>query len=175
MSAALRDVMIGGMNPEDLLKGRTRETQIRRDALGNWWNGQDPVSHPILKKRFDGWVDRAEDGRFCLSNEINWAYIALEGPPYWVQSIEMRDGIVELLLSGERREPLDPSTLSETESGELYCRVRDGRCHALFENHAAVQLMDYLGEDEDGVYLDLFGEKVRIPAQEPSAHGAAKD
>lgn len=163
MSVALPSVMIGSMNPEDLLKGRTRETQIRRDALGNWWNGEDPISHPILKKRFDGWVDKAEDGRFCLSNEINWAYIALEGPAYWVQSVEIGDGVVELLLSGERREALDPSTLAQSESGELYCMVRDGRCHAIFENHAAVQLMDHFGEDDEGTYLDLFGEKVRIP------------
>lgn len=160
------------MNPEDFLKGRTRETEIRRDALGRWWNAEDPISHPILKKRFDGWVDKAEDGRYCLSNEINWAYIALEGPAYWVQSVEFVDGRVELLLSGERREPLDPSTLSQSESGELYCKVRGGRCHALFENHAAVQLMDRIHEDEGGLYLDLFGEKARVPVRDPGEASA---
>lgn len=154
------------MNPEDFLKGRTRETQIRRDALGRWWNGEDPISHPILKKRFDGWVDKADDGRYCLSNEINWAYIALEGPPYWVESIEITDGGVEMQLSGERKESLDTSTLFQTDAGELYCAVREGRCHAIFQNHAAVQLMEHIHEDEDGLYLDLFGSKHRIPVRE---------
>ena len=95
------------MDPAQFLQGRTRETKIRRDARGHWFDGQDRISHPNLTRSFDSWVDRAEDGRFCLSNSINWAYVEIEGPAYFVKDVEVSDRGIVLLLSGDRREPLD--------------------------------------------------------------------
>ena len=34
------------MEPSQFLKGRTRETKIRRDAAGRWFNDGDPIDHP---------------------------------------------------------------------------------------------------------------------------------
>jgi hypothetical protein len=148
------------MDPSALLAGRTRETKIRRDRYGRWYEGGEPLEHPNLTRSFDAWVDRAEDGRFCLSNDINWAYVAIEGPAYFVRGVERGASALILLLSGDRREPLRGETLRQGPDGALYCDVREGRCPALFDNHAALQLSDFIGEDEEGAYVDLPSGRV---------------
>ncbi len=149
------------MDPASFLQGRTRETKIRRDVRGRWFNDQDPVDHPNLVRCFNGWIDRAEDGRFCLSNDINWAYIEIEGAPYLVRDLNIDGNDVHLSLTGEREELLDPATLRVDAHGVLWCAVREGRCPACFDTHAANKLGDLIDEDEEGMFLRLAGGKVR--------------
>ena len=151
------------MDPAQFLQGHTRETEIRRDARGRWFNGHDLIDHPNLTRSFDGWVDRAEDGRFCLSNSINWAYVEIEGPAYFVKDVVPSAEGVGLLLSGDLRERLDPASLRQGPEGALWCAVREGRCPARFDNHAIGKMSDWIREDEDGVYVLIGGEKVRPP------------
>jgi hypothetical protein len=151
------------MDPAEFLQGRTRETEIRRDARGRWFNGPDPIDHPNLSRSFDSWVDRAEDGRFCLSNSINWAYVEIEGPAYFVKDVAPTDAGVGLLLSGGAEEQLDPASLRQGPEGALWCAVREGRCPARFDNHAVSKMSEWIREDDDGVYLLIGGKKVRPP------------
>lgn len=148
-----------------MIAGRTRETKIRRDARGRWFDGADPIEHPLLTQAFDAWIDRAEDGRYCLRNDINWAYVTIEGAPVFVRSLELEgEGArVWLQLSGGRREALDPSTLREDREGALHCQVRGGTLAARFDPHAAMQLAPIVAEDSQGTYLALGGTKVRPP------------
>jgi hypothetical protein len=163
------------MDPAQFLQGRTRETELRRDARGRWFSGEDPINHPNLTRSFDSWIDRAEDGRFCLSNSINWAYVAIEGPAYFVKDVEPAPEGVGLVLSGDLRERLDPASLRQGPEGALWCAVREGRCPARFDNHAVSKMSDSIREDEDGVYLLISGEKVRPPeADDPLSLGLEK-
>ena len=150
------------MDPNQALAGRSRETTIVRDAQGRWFQDGQPLAHPNLTRAFDRWVERAEDGRYCLKNDINWAYITLEGPPFFVRSVQAdpRTGVT-LLLSNDKREALRPETLRMDGEGVLYCDVGDGSMVARFDRHAATQLESVLGEDEAGVYLELAGERFR--------------
>ena len=143
------------MEPSQFLKGRTRETKISRDAGGRWFNDGDAIDHPNLVRSFAQWVDRAEDGRFCLSNDINWAYIAIEGPAYFVVDATIGEDGITLQLSGDRSEKLAADSLREDEHGALWCAVREGRCPARFENHAATKLADLIGEDAQGMHLTI--------------------
>ncbi len=157
--------MILAMDPAKMLKGRTRETDARRDARGQWWKGDDPVDHPNLAASFDGWIERAEDGRLCLSNDINWAYVAIEGPPYFVRSVSVDQGEVTLRLSGGQRERLDPATLRVGPEGALWAQIKNGTLAARFDNHAAVGLEAFLGEGEDGEpQFDFGAGPVRPPS-----------
>jgi hypothetical protein len=163
------------MDPGQFLEGRTRETEIRRDASGRWFNGEDRIEHPNLTRSFDSWVDRAEDGRFCLSNSINWAYIDIEGPAYFVKDIQADAHGIGLALSGDLREPLDPASLRQGPEGALWCAVREGRCPARFDNHAVSKMSEWIREDEDGVYVLIGGEKVRPPeTDDPLSLGLEK-
>ena len=168
-------VIVMAEDPARFLQGRTRETQIRRDAAGRWFNGADRIDHPNLVRSFDGWIDRAEDGRFCLTNAINWAYVEVAGPAYFVRDVTTGADGVTLHLSGGLEEVLDPSSLRQGPEGALWCTVREGRCPARFDNHAVSKLSDVVEEDADGVYVEIAGSKVRPPSiDDPLSLGAEK-
>jgi hypothetical protein len=167
------------MDPREMLQGRSRETTIVRDAQGRWSQDGQPLEHPNLTRAFDRWIERAEDGRYCLKNDINWAYFTLQGPPFFVRSLEV-DGnrAVTLILSNDKREPLRAESVRVGEDGALYCDVGDGSMVARFDRHAATQLETLLGEDADGVYLELAGRRIRPktvhdPLRPLSAPGAS--
>lgn len=150
------------VEPGQFLEGRTRETTIVRDAQGRWFFDGEPLEHPNLTRAFDRWVARADDGRYCLKNDINWAYVKLEGPPFFVRSLQIdAGGGVSLLLSNDAHEPLRARTLRADDAGALYCDVGDGSMVARFDRHAAAQLEALIGEDARGIYLDVAGERVR--------------
>jgi uncharacterized protein len=159
------------MDPGQLLSGLTRETTIRRDAQGRWFHDGTPLEHTGLTRAFDRWVERADDGRYCLKNDINWAYITLEGPPYLVRSLQITPaGQVTLLLSNDSSEPLRPETLRMGEDGALYCDVGDGTLPARFDRHAATLLEPLISEDEHGLYVEIAGQRVRPKvAEDPLA------
>lgn len=154
------------MDPGSFLKGFSRETTIRRDAEGRWFHDGEPLEHANLTRAFDRWVDRAEDGRYCLKNDINWAYIELQGAPLFVRRLELGPGsAIGLVLSDDQKLPLAPETLREGPDGALYCDVPRGAgaLTARFDRHAMQQLEDLLREDDAGVYLALGADKVRPP------------
>jgi hypothetical protein len=149
------------VEPGQFLEGRTRETTIVRDAQGRWFFDGEPLEHENLTRAFDRWVARADDGRYCLKNDINWAYVKLEGPPFFVRSLQIEaGGGVTLLLSNDAREPLRPHTLRADAAGALYCDVADGSMVARFDRHAASQLEALIGEDARGIYVEIGGERI---------------
>ncbi|MGB5812466.1 MAG: hypothetical protein WBG86_18150 [Polyangiales bacterium] len=152
-----------GSDPAEFLQGRTRETKIRRDARGRWFNGDDRIDHPNLVRSFDSWVDRAEDGRFCLSNAINWAYVEIEGPAYFIKDVTPEHDHLSLHLSGGEVEALDPDSLRQDAEGALWCSVREGRCPARFDNHAVSKMSAIVDEDGEGVFVQIGDRKIRPP------------
>lgn len=150
------------MDPSQFAFGKSRETNIRRDDQGRWYAEGQPLEHPKLVRAFDRWLDRAEDGRYCLRNDINWAYVAIEGPPLFVRTVTLEPNALPLLtLSDDRSERLVPQTLRQGPDGALYCDARDGSFAARFDRHAMQQLEPLLREDDQGVYLLLENERIR--------------
>jgi hypothetical protein len=148
----------------------SRETRIRRDRYGRWFDGDDPLDQPAIERAFDRWLDLAEDGRYCLRNSVNWAYVSIEGPPIFVrQAVSSNQGL-ELLLSDGRLERLDPATLELDQSGAIYCRVRGGKLRARFDHGAAMSLGECAGEDEAGPYVALAGARYRFSLASDSDH-----
>lgn len=151
------------MDPAEMLKrGFTRETAIRRDRKGRWFDGGEAITHARLVEKLDSWIDRAPDGRLCLSNALNWAFVEIEGPPYFVRSVSMSDDIT-LHLSGGREERLDPETLRLDPRDALWCDVLDGRVPARFDRSAMHQLAAVMDEDEEGPFFRIKASKVRPP------------
>jgi hypothetical protein len=153
------------VDPGALLQGRSRETTIVRDAQGRWFHDGQPLEHEGLTRAFDRWLQRAEDGRYCLKNDINWAYVTLHGPAHFVRSVRLDSaGRPWLLLSNDREEPLRAESLRVGPEGALYCDVGDGSDCARFDRHAAAGLEALLREDGQGVYLALGELRVRPPS-----------
>ena len=151
------------MDPAEMLKrGFSRETRIRRDRQGRWFDADEAITHPRLVAKLDAWIDRAPDGRYCLSNEINWAFVEIEGPPYFVRRVQLGDEVT-LHLSGGRHEPLDEATLRLDADDALWCDVRGGRVEARFDRNAVHQLAMLMDEDEEGPFFRIKTSKVRPP------------
>jgi len=150
---------------EKLPFGLSRETTIARTADGRWFHDGEPLENHKLSRAFDSWIERAEDGRYCLKNDINWAYFKLEGAPFFVRSAQVRNGQAELLLSNEKLVTLDPHTLREGPDAALYCQPFPDM-PARFDSHAAVQLGELLEEDDQGPYFRVGNERVRPPRVE---------
>jgi uncharacterized protein len=150
------------MDPNALLSGQSRETTIRRDALGRWFHDEQPLDHDKLARAFDRWLEKAEDGRYCLRNDINWAYVSIEGPPLFVRAVQLQPaGTLSLTLSDDRVETLVEDSLRQDADGALYCDARGGSMVARFDRHAQQQLEPVLKEDDKGVYLALGDRRVR--------------
>jgi hypothetical protein len=150
------------MEPQQIPFGLSRETTIRRTADGRWFQDEVPFDNEKLERAFDRWIERAEDGRFCLKNDINWAYFTLEGAPYFVRSVRVVDGQALVRLSNDRELPLDLLSLREGPDSALYCDVGEGLT-ARFDKHAAVQLGELLHEDDQGPYFERGSERIRPP------------
>ena len=146
---------------EMLKRGLSRETQIRRDARGNWFSEGDEITHANVTRAFDAWVEVAADGRYCLKNDINWAYITLEGAPYFVRRVALFDNGVKLFLSNEREAWLDPATLRLDADGVLYASVFEKGLAARFDRHAMASLAPIVDEDERGVLLRIGAQVFR--------------
>ena len=148
---------------EMLKRGYTRETDIRRDRAGRWYQGDELITHDNLVRSFASWIDRAPDGRFCLRNDIHWVYATIEGPPYFVRSASLDGERLVLKLSGDRQEALDTGTLRVGPDDAVWCDVLQGRVPARFDNHAITQLAEVVGEDAQGLFLQIGAEVVRPP------------
>ena len=143
--------------------GYSRETRIRRDARGRWFDDGEPIQHVGIERAFDRWIDRAEDGRYILKNSVNWAYVEIEGAPLFVRQVVLDAQGAQLVLSDQRVERLQPATLRQAGDGTLYCTAREGLLAAAFDRAAIMQLGDALDEDEAGVCVVLAGERWRVP------------
>ena len=158
------------MEPTSFPFGLSRETTIRRTADGRWFSDGDAIDNPKLARAFDRWIERAEDGRYCLKNEINWAYFSLEGAPYFVRTVRVEGESARLWLSNDREASLDVRSLREGPDGALYCDAMGEP--ARFDSHAAVQLGDLLHEDSQGPYFLLGELRVRPPRVADPLHFA---
>ena len=153
---------------EALLKARgwSRETKIRRDRRGNWFEDDVLIEHPGVKKAFDSWVQRAPDGRYCLKNSIHWVYVELEGPPVFVRRARVLESGIELSLSNGTREHLNPDCLRQSVEGELYCDVNDDELPALFDSNAMADMIDIIDSDEKGFFILVGETRVYPPVTE---------
>ena len=140
----------------------SRETSIRRNAEGRWFHDGEPVLNPAVARAFDRWVSVAEDGRMCLENEVNWAYVEIEGAPLFVDRVHWNGASPTLQLSDGREEALAPRTLRQDRDGKLYCTAREGRLTAEFRRSAMFDLSDALGEDDRGVFLVVGSGSARV-------------
>ena len=110
----------------------------------------------------------SSSGAGSLSNDINWAYVAIEGAPRFVRRVAIGEA-VSLRLSDESEVTLEPATLRQGPDGALYCTV-PGELVARFDRHAMMQLAAITDEDAAGVYLTVGGRAVRPPVvSEPLA------
>lgn len=131
--------------------GTSRESTIRLDAEGRFWHDGARVDHPALEAALHSWIARhPDDGRYILTNGYDWTYFRVDDAPYVVRSLRIEPDRIDLVLSDETIEPLDPGTLRVGPADALYTKVKHGAFDAKLSRHAQAQLAPALVEGPDG-------------------------
>jgi len=131
----------------------SRETKIRIDRDGRFWNEESPITHEALARSLAEWVDvDPETGRYILKNSVNWAFVTVEDAPLVVRAL-LPERL--LALSDGTAEKLDWATLRLDADDVPYCDVRGGKLPARFGRSAAYALLENARVEPDGrVFVD---------------------
>jgi hypothetical protein len=142
----------------------SRETKIRIDRDGRFWNEGTLIVHEALSRSLAGWVDiDPESGRYILKNSVNWAFVTVEDAPLVVRAL-LPERL--LALSDGTMEGLDIATLRLDADDVPYCDVRGGKLPARFGRTAAYALLENARVEDDGrVFVD-DREIPRVPRGE---------
>jgi hypothetical protein len=147
---------------EARLEALRRSSGLRLDREGRWLHEGRPVRHKRLAQALHQGIDRhPETGETIVRIGAKWCYVEVEDAPYVVRSARVEGDRVELLLSDDSWEVLDPATLRIGAGGVPYATVKDGRFRARFSRAAYQALIPHL-EEEDGLGSLRLGAR-RIP------------
>jgi hypothetical protein len=154
--------------------GLSRETKIRIDREGRFWNEESPITHEALARSLAGWVDvDPESGRYILKNSVNWAFVTVEDAPLVVKVFDKT--AAEVTISDGTTEPLDVATLRLDADDVPYCDVRGGKLPARFSRNAAYALLEDAQVEADGRVLVDGREVKRVPRGAGATRGPAAD
>lgn len=148
-------------------EGRSRESSIRLDRDGRFWDKGERVEHGKLAAAMHRWISRhPDDGRYILTNGYDWTYFTVDGAPYHVLAVDLSGDAIALVLSDGTTEPWDPSTSHVGEDDALHARVkvdaRGGPFEARFSRHAQNALASVLVEHEGRPAVAWRGRHVPI-------------
>jgi hypothetical protein len=125
--------------------GQSRESKLRIDRQGRFWNGDERVTHARMARTFASWIDRhPDDGRMILTNGYDWTYVTVEDAPFAVVSVSLASEVPLLTLTDGSCEPLEPATLRVGEAEALYVGVKGGRFEARFTPGSQTALSERL-------------------------------
>lgn len=157
------------------LQGFSRETDIRLDTDGRFWNGTQPIAHEKIVDAFSRWIERTDEQRYVLRNAIHYVYLDVVGAPLHALHLDVNDEGITLLLQGGVQEALRPESLREGPDGTLYASGRDGSWPIRLHPAAVLALQSLLVEDEDGgVALALGDTRYRIPKVDSPLDGQSQ-
>ncbi len=137
------------------------------DARGRFWNAGVPIDHDSMAVAFASWIRKhPDDGRFILTNGYDWTYFKVEDAPFFVKHVEALDGGARLRLFDDTEESLTPGTVSVSDAGVLYTRVKPAGFEARFHPTAQAEMVEFVAEGPDGTpCIELAGRQFPIRAR----------
>jgi hypothetical protein len=144
-------------------EGRSRESEIRLDGEGHFFDHGERVEHARLEQAMHTWIGRhPDDGRYILTNGYDWTYFQVDDAPYFVRAVRVETDHVVLVLSDETEETLVPADTGPRAGDEaLYTQVKraaqGGPFEAKFTRHAQTSLSPVLALDDGGKPGLAFG------------------
>lgn len=143
---------------------------IRINARGDWLHGTEPL-HPRAARLFQKNVVVEAEGGYGIRLGFSHAPLEVEDTAFFVRSVAIyRDsegeGLkkIDIVVSDDAIEELEPSTLMQSSENVFYCRVLRHQlwvpCRFPPHHYHALALNAYL--DEKGAFLDIAGKRCRI-------------
>jgi len=158
------------MDPE-LLEILRRNSGLTLDRDGRFFHKGQEIIHARSVRALERGLELRDDGEVVVHVGNQWAYVEVEDSIYVVRNIvPERDDTgslvqITLVMTGERREVLDPSTLVLDPPSNLYCLVEKGRIRARFMRPAFHALEPFLVEGDKGYALAYSDGNVLILEQ----------
>ena len=146
------------MNPE-LLEILRRNSGLTLDREGRFFHKGQAIVHKRSVSALEKGLELREDGEVVVHLGNQWAYVEVEDSMYVIRNIvpqRDQDGALvclTLVMTGERREILDPLTLILKPPSDLYCLVDGHRIRARFLRPAFHALEPFLVESDKGYAL----------------------
>lgn len=154
-------------------EGRSRESRLRLDREGKFFDDGTVVEHAKLQQALHTWIGRhPDDGRYILTNGYDWSYFTVDDVPFFVRAIREVDGDALLVLSDATEEALDPTSVSVGPEGDLYLevqhpnadRAKAGPFRAKLTRHAQTQLAPFLEPRGEHVVLRTKRGEITLKA-----------
>lgn len=140
------------------------------DGHGKWSCEGNPIEDPDLFRILSRSLF-VEDGLFFIRCEGEIHPVRVADAPLWVRYVHVTPGAdgnpqtVELELQDGRREPLDPTTLTVSNSDALYCLATHRRLKARFDKVAYYEFTRFLhmdGDDDPVFYFLIAGRRYEV-------------
>lgn len=149
---------------------------IRIDKDGVWYYKGNEMFRKDIVELFYQSLESDQAGRYLIKNNEEAFYIEVEDAPYAVRSIEYsfnkKEGTagINLLLSDNSIEELDPATLQIGKENVLYCSVKNNLFEARFTRKSYYQLAEYVKYDseKDRYYITLNDRLYEISSKSQS-------
>jgi hypothetical protein len=143
------------------------DSKIVLTERGQWFHAGAPFVNSQIIVFFNKAIRKDEQGCYYLVNKVEGmsecVYFTVEDTAYFVKSLGFDNAAGQLrgLLNTGNLVNIDPHSLHEDKRGVMYCRVLDNdRARVLYA--ALEELADLVTEAEDGIFLELSDEKIRI-------------
>ena len=127
------------------------------------------IENPKIQELFSQGIALNAQGRATLTVGPQWCYIEPEDTLYVVRGMAMDKGQgPRIRLNDGTREVLQTDTVFLTESGALYCNVKEGRGLARFSRNAYHQISVFFEEvpGQSGIGLAVQGSSFPVPVRE---------
>jgi hypothetical protein len=149
------------LDPETLDKIR-RGFPLRMDLRGQFFLGEDAITHPGVVALFRRGLDLNDTGEPIVRVDGQWTYLAVADCVLRVLRVDAEEGAPRLRLDDGRAAPLDPETLWEQTGRGLRCTVASvasGRpLSARFGNTAQMDLDAWIKWPKQGRPRLVVGE-----------------
>lgn len=139
-------------------------SSLRIDAEGRWFYRDMEMTRRDIVRLFYQNLIRGASGEYCIKIGPQICPVEVEDAPYVVWSIRYSGKnntpeYIDLLLSDDRVEKLDPATLWIGRGNIPYCRILNGRFTARFSKSSYYQMAEHFSYDarEEIYCLSLNG------------------
>jgi len=120
--------------------------KLRVDVNGDWYDDDVQITHPGILANLRSGLRRDGQGYFIQTSVR--IPVAVADVPFVVARIQRRDDALNVVLSDDTSEDVDPDTLRIGPGDVPYCAVKGGAFEARLSRAAAFQLLALADYDE---------------------------
>ena len=129
------------------------------DKRGNWFQDGIKITHKWTYLTNNKNLHKDSEGTYYVDEGTGKIQVEVEDTPFVVKMIEKNDDKFYLKLNDETEEKLEFETLKFNKENIPYVKVKNNEFTARFNSAAYYELMKYVENDQDELYISEIGKK----------------